>query len=540
MKQIYNKINSKICIALLLCSVILLGCQDDFLDKAPLDELSTGTFWQSEADAMLALTGVYSRTHHKEEGRNFYGYSILYLDGASDNGAFAARGREYQFTSGNLNSSNGRIRNRWVTSYQRIAACNNFLDNIGNVEMDEAKKAEITAEVRFQRAYQYFWLSQYFGSVPLIKNVITIDEANTQTRTPKAEVVKFIEDELTAAAAALPITRPAAEHGRILKAAALAMKGRLLMAEERWTEAASVYKEIIDMDEFEIDPRYKELFEAAGDNSKEVVYSVKYVQDTKGTMVALTHRPQQFGGWHKIEPFNSLVQAFDMIDGKPATDSDLFDPANPYVNRDPRLYATCFLPGVSKFQGKVFQAHPDSGVVGDGISSNRIGYAVRKWVDEGYEGNYKTYGGDFPHIRYAEVLLSYLESKFEAGDEVTQQLLDETVNMVRGRADVNMPPIQLADFTRERLRNERRVETAWEGLRLWDIMRWRIAHIVCNGPVKGMKLTNDPASYTAYNVDENGYYVVDQKAFKENANYLWPIPQTEIDINPGLEQNPGY
>lgn len=526
-------------LVLVFSMVLVASCDEDLLDKQPLDSLSAGTFWKSESDATLALSGVYARTHNAEEGRNFYGYSLLYLDGATDNGSFANRTRAFAFTSGSLSASNDRITTRWNRSYERIASCNNFLDNIASVEMDEAKKAEITAEVRFLRANQYFWLSQFFGGVPLIKNVITIEEANSQIRATKAEVVQFIEDELDLAAADLPEVRLDAENGRILKGAALAMKGRLLMAEERWVDAAQVYKEIIDMDVFEIDPRYKELFEDEGDGSKEVIFAVKYMQDVKGTQVALTHRPQQFGGWHKIEPFTDLILSYDMDDGLPADKSSRFDPENPYINRDPRLYATCFLPGVSKFQGKIFQAHPDSGVVGDGLQSNRIGYAVRKWVDEGYEGNQRTYGGDFPQIRYAEVLLSYLESKFEAGDEITQQLLDETVNKVRGRAAVNMAPIMLADFSRDRLRNERRVETAWEGLRYWDIMRWKIAHIVCRGSVKGMKLTNDPANYTDYNVDENGYYIVAEKNFKDN-NYLWPIPQSELDINPDLGQNPGY
>ena len=90
------------------------------------------------------------------------------------------------------------------------------------------------------------------------------------------------------------------------------------------------------------------------------------------------------------------------------------------------------------------------------------------------------------------------------------------------------------------MRNERRVETAWEGLRLWDILRWNIAHIVCTGPQTGIKLTNDPANYTDYLVDENGYFIGGVKAFRNPENYLWPIPQSEIDINPNLEQNPGY
>ena len=151
-------------------------------------------------------------------------------------------------------------------------------------------------------------------------------------------------------------------------------------------------------------------------------------------------------------------------------------------------------------------------------------------------------------MRYAEVLLSYLESKLESGDAITQALLDQTINKVRGRAAVNMPPVTETDPTklREIVRNEDRVEFATERLiRYMDIRRWGIYQQVMNQVFYGMKLTNDPANYTAYNVAKTGPYAghlisLDKTGSIKPGYDLIPIPLTEIDINPALTQNPDY
>jgi len=172
---------------------------------------------------------------------------------------------------------------------------------------------------------------------------------------------------------------------------------------------------------------------------------------------------------------------------------------------------------------------------------SKTGYGYMKYIDPGYTLDNRTYGGSIPLVRYAEILLSYLESKLEAGDHITQQLLDETINKVRGRASVNMPAITETDATALRpiLRNERRVELALEGIRHYDILRWHIAHIVLDANVYGSKVCDLPGA-CRFTVDAQGHYYLYKRAFRENVDYLWPIPQSEIDINPNLEQNPGY
>ncbi len=174
--------------------------------------------------------------------------------------------------------------------------------------------------------------------------------------------------------------------------------------------------------------------------------------------------------------------------------------------------------------------------------SSQTGYAQKKFIEEGFTGNLPTgFGGNLPIIRYAEVLLSYLEAKLEAGQAIDLALLDATINKVRGRASVNMPKIiqTSAVLLRPILRNERRVELALEGTRLWDLFRWKIADQVLKGDFFGHPY---PVSIRAIRkkavtaaADPFKRWYVTSKAFRVQ-DYVWPIPQAEVNINPKLGQ----
>jgi hypothetical protein len=222
----------------------------------------------------------------------------------------------------------------------------------------------------------------------------------------------------------------------------------------------------------------------------------------------------------------------------------LYDHNNPYDNRDPRLYYTINISGRNTFQGQPYISTPGNGS-GDALDAHIdqfTGYGIFKFMDENYKGSLMESPCNFTLIRYAEVLLSYLESKLESGAAIDQTFLDQTINKVRGRASVNMPQVTTTDPTelRKIVRRERRVELAFEGLRYYDILRWDIAAEELDRQFTGMKLTNDPANYTAYPVDADGYYITRPRHFIKGINELWPIPQAERDINKNLTQNPGY
>lgn len=521
-----------------LVIIILSGCSEEWLDLQPLSTLSEAAFWQDESDAYMGLVGLYNWSQH---GNGIDYQHGAYVHNTIDDCCIHKGGAEniYNYLSP---VSTFFILARWQRAYRAINRCNVFLEKIGEIDMNPGKKAEFIAEARFIRANQYFWLSQFWGGVPLITSVLSIPEANSIARSSKQELVDFLLTEFTEVASDLPASRPASEGRRFIKAAPLTLKGRLLMSEKRWSEAATTFEQIMDLGVHIIDDRFRELFQEAGEDSKEIIYSQERVAGIAGQNHSQRWLTSEvIGGYSVWNFFQSTVDAFPMTDGLSIEESPLYDPDNPFENRDPRLYYSILLPNYTVWEGELFDPtdHPMGIIRGAG----RTGYGCIKFTKEYYEGDVASSGADRIYIRYAEVLLGYLESKLEAGDNITQNLLDETINEVRGRGSVNIGHVTETnpDLLREIVRNERRIELLNEPwIRLWDLYRWRIAHEVLRGDEYGMKLTDDPATYTRFPVDENGHrFIIDKKEFQEY-HYLWPIPQVEMDINENMVQNPEY
>src|SRR5690606_34107810 len=309
------KRNKKFSIIGMLSMLLLVaqsGCQD-WLDEQPLVQLSEGSFWNSQGDALLALTGIYNGSN---VGDNSYNNELLILSSATDDSSykFGSIGNIY---SGYLRAADSQVVLAiWQRAYRTIFKVNYFLENIDKLEMDQELKSMYIAEARFLRAYEYFYLSLLYGGVPLITNVLSIEEANSQSRNSLSEVMDFTLQELEASAEDLPASRPAGERGRIVKAAPLAIKGRMLMILERWAEAAEVYEEIISLGVHEIDPRYKALFEEEGEASSEIILSSVRIAGLYGnTHNQRNHHPEFYGGYSEVNPYQGMVDAFLMVDG---------------------------------------------------------------------------------------------------------------------------------------------------------------------------------------------------------------------------------
>ncbi len=183
--------------------------------------------------------------------------------------------------------------------------------------------------------------------------------------------------------------------------------------------------------------------------------------------------PAIANGWHLVCPLGSLYESYDFINGEPFSyDNSLYDPTDLGKNRDPRLSYTLLYDNVS-FGGKKYICHPDSSrsldQLGAGKQTTYTGFGLRKYFDEGYSGSLYQYGANTVVVRYAEVLLSYLEAVLESGEAIDQQLLDATINKVRGRTSVNMPPINETnpDKLRPLLRNERRDRIGFGRTPIW-------------------------------------------------------------------------
>jgi len=543
-------------IGMMLCSfVFMFGSCAKKLDLNPLTQYSSSNVWSSSSGAMLALTAVYRGNIQyisndvEYTPTDWWSYmGLMGLEFAADN-VYDRRGDNSAFnlmTNGNITATNTYAGSYWSFSYQRIARANFFLENVGKVPTDSATINRWKAEARFIRAVQYFYLSQYFGSVPLVTHTLTTDQANTVNKTSRDSVIVFAENEFAAAAAVLPRQKDlqASEIGRATKQVALAFLGRLQLANKEHAAAAATYEAIMAYGDNGIDNNFPSLFDGTNENSKEIIFATQYQITTASNPMAQHFFPAKWGGYDLYCPLGSLVESFEFNDGTPFSyDDQRYNAANLQQNRDPRLSYTVLYNGQT-FAGLTYVSHPDSASSIDQLTTTkqatRTGYCLRKFLYAGQYGTSLTNSGvNLPIVRYAEVLLSDLEANLEAGNAITQALLDRTINPVRMRAGVNMPAVTETDPTKLRiiLRRERRNELAFEGLRYWDLLRWGIAGQVLNGdfygaPFPGAKLLRQKNTST---VDPYSRWYVTTKNFNGGLNQpFWPIPQSEININPNL------
>ena len=534
----------------LLTSFTITSCD---LERYPLTDLSEETFWNQDQNAELALTSLYrgSITNGVEYNvSDFWSYhGLLFTEHLSDN-AFDRRGENNNFfkiSSGKLNSSNNFIVNYWNSAYKRIGACNRFLKGIENAAESDNKK-RLIAEARFLRATQYHYLASYFKNVPLVTTVLTGEEANVVVKETQANILSWCAAEFVAAAADLPRFKdiPAGEVGRACKQAALAFAGRTYMLMKDWSNAADVYEEIINYGDNEIHATYSELFvPKTGTSNKENIFLIAYKENYFGSGLPQHILSAKDGGWSLSNPAGGLFEAYEFVDGTPFSyDDPRYNPNNLGENRDPRLDYTIYYNGAT-FMGTEYRMSPDyeaskKECIDYASEASRTGFMWRKYFDENPIADLQSYSAVNPVIRYAEVLLSYLECLVEDGAAtVDQSVLDRTINKVRGRADVNMPGITETnkDKLREIIRKERRVELAFEGIRFWDIMRWNIAHEVLVGEIWGAPYPYS-ASYATKTkqVDPTGNcrWYVGRRDFRNPEDYTWPVPQGEQNINPNL------
>lgn len=542
----------KIKITVFLSFMLFIICSCN-LDKNPLDQLAENTFFDTPSNSELSLTALYRgniKNGLEFSPTDWWSYQgLIMMEHLSDN-AFDRRGVNnslFRISNGTLEASNGVIKNYWDASYQRIGYCNRFLQGMENQPSNKESKRMI-AEARFIRATMYFYLASYFKDVPLVQSVLSGKEANNVEKTPKDKILSWCIVELREAADNLPSFANIlpTDKGRVCKQAALAFLGRTYMLMQDWTHGAKVYKEIIDLGENEINSNYQELFyPSKATENKENIFYIEYKQDLFGCGLPQHAFSAKDGGWSLVNPAADLFEAYEFKDGSPFSyDSPKFDYKKPGENRDPRLDYTIYYNGAI-FMGSEYIMGPDlkgKENLGYKGEASRTGYMMRKYFDESTPiENLRSYSAVTPIIRYAEVLLSYAECINELG-QMNQSIMDATINKVRGRSTVNMPfkINQTKEENRTTIRNERRVELAMEGIRYWDLMRWRIAHINLSKDIWGAQCIGSKSySTNSKKVDPSGnmrWYVA-SRAFRNPQDYVWPIPQAEQNINPKLREN---
>jgi hypothetical protein len=529
----------KYCLLLAIPAVMSTSCSEDFLDRAPGDALSPATFWKTEADADLALTACY-----RQMASIYRAESMWYWDCTSDNAYNFHTHEGYRcIANGSMAASNSGVS---YFSFLDIRTYNEYLQMENTVEFSsEAKREQYRAEVRMLRAMSYFWKVLCYGDFPFTDQVFTSLEESKIEKTPKATIVEFIKTELNACINALPETAAA---GRITRGAAQAFLMRVNLLTGDYAGAESMANTIISGGKYAMpDLSYEESFLKANQYNSEVIFTTEHVKPGY-TMWFGAYMSNGYGGWSSIVPTKDLADAYETKNGLTTDEDPTFDPENPYVNRDPRLKATILYPGqaygiyADKGFGSLVKGDVDHGLTAN--NATHTGFNFKKFYSDLSEyDDYWDAARNFPVLRYAEVLLSYAEAKIEQG-EVDASVYD-AINQVRTRAgmpNVDEAKYNTADKLRELVRRERRVEFAYEGMRRWDIIRWGIAKDVLNQPllrVEGELLTTKNAEGD-FDIKVTGTAVEENRSFTTGKNELLPIPQSILDANPQITQNPGY
>lgn len=519
--------------AFLLILVLNTGCKKDLLNTVPNDRVSTGIFWHTEQDAIFASNAVY--TYLGENANHYFSW-----DGMSDFGHnLTPQSPESFILKGQYDALNSRIADDWTNAYAGIRSANNFLENVDQVTTtNTALIARLKAEVRTIRAYLFTRLAMLYGDVPLVKTTLTLEQSKNLKRDPVSAIWDFVSAELADAAAVLPNTQT--DKGRITKGAAFAIKARAMLFAGRWADAAAAAQSVMSIPGYGIYASYKNLFSYTAENNNEVVLDIQFVQSSYSNNIFAIMAPfSQKSSGSRYTPTKKMVDSYDMANGKPITDpTSGFDPANPYANRDPRLKYSVFVAGDTLPSGAIYKPTPGSGTtdaVGSSFQATNTGFNLKKYIAKEDYVLPANGGLNIILIRYAEVLLTYAEAKIEA-NQIDGSVLN-AINLVRQRADVNMPAIVgVTDQAtlRQIVRHERSVELAFEASRFFDIRRWKIADQVMPGKVQGMTYKN--ASNQFVTVEVPAW----TNTFRVDRDYLWPIPQKERELNTNLTQNPNW
>lgn len=534
---------------------------NDFLDTLPTDAMTPSTTWQTELDAQKFLVGCYDGWES--------GTEILYMDCTSDFGYNNFSWEGYKdFANGTISAANPGAN---FYDFTIIRRCNTFLENIEKVTFaDEKTKKDLIAQARVIRAYRYFKMNWLYGGVPIIENYESAVDAQVPKKT-EDEVRTFIETELDTYTYDLSV-KPT-ERGRIAQGAALAIRMREALYYGDWSTAKTKAQEIIDLQQYDLEKGkegYSKLFQVAGQDSKEIILAVQYINSTKPLGVIGQMYNNGDGGWSSIVPTHQLVDAYEMTNGKTIDEEGSeYDKKHPFKGRDPRLALTVIYPGANyvKSDGStaVFNtldkeivnakgekaSNPNFMTAADNAS--KTGLTWNKYLSPitQYTDIWNTNACPIV-FRFAEVLLTWAEAENELNGPSTDVFdkIDE-VRMRTGMPAMDRQKYNTKDKLRELIHRERSVEFAGEGLRRADIVRWKdasgkmVAETVLNGRLERRIGTVDmngsnPETRATIKLDASAEEkLIEVRKFEPKHRYF-PFAQSILDKNPNLIQVNGY
>lgn len=571
-------------------ALLLTACDYNPLDSVPPDSFDEEFIFTNTRKARDYVHDTYNVLPYGGSDNNGYnrlGSGEAMMASASDEAMPNLPGLSVEYlTNGSLSPTSPNPDNPWDHYYQSIRAINIGLENIDLMpEQDSRLRDQWSSEMRVLRAFAHFELVKRFGGIPIVTEILHLGGNLNIPRNSFESSIEFIVRELDESVPNLlaPQEATETEFGRVSAGAALALKSRVLLyaasdlfngsgydgssnplisygsySSDRWVDAAEAAAEVINMGYYEIhapeeitddqgdetvlangESNYRSLFYTLSGNRELILSRTSPV----GNEVEKKNFPVGYTeGQGTTNPSQQIVDAYGMLNGKNIEHPDSeYDPDAPYQNRDPRFEASIFYNGKS-WGGRGVETFV-GGLDEEASNSTKTGYYLSKFMNSNVRisGNENSTNHCFPLIRYAEVLLNYAEAVNEAygpdgeagGTGLTAR---EAVELVRQRvlrpADANIVA-QNKDAMRQVIRNERRVELAFEDHRHLDVKRWMTAEESLGEDLNGISITKIDDENLEYDVQTG----VSNRVFNTKM-YLYPIPINEISRNDEMVQNP--
>ncbi|MBK8492083.1 MAG: RagB/SusD family nutrient uptake outer membrane protein [Saprospirales bacterium] len=468
----------------LCCLLVLTSCQG-ILDKEPIAILDAGSYFQTEDDAVQAINAAYQPLLLNNDNKNFFWAFAEITSDEAITGGDGSRPGLTELEAFSYTPRTEEFNDFWKVPYTGITQCNLVLDHLDAIDMNETLRERIRGEALFLRSYYYFSLVQVFGDVPLFTELIPPDELKIP-RTPKAEIFAQIELDCERAAQLLPEVPLPADVGRATKGAAYALAAKAYLYEKNWGKTLEYVSKIKALGLYSLMPDYGDNFRKETQNNSESVWEIQHANLELGVGNFLNQwwASKKVSGYGFAEVTAAFVNAFEPD--------------------DPRLRFTVAQNNQDYF-GVIYKP-----------SFSSTGYSPRKYLQSDSVVTQKADGDiNYTAIRYAEVLLWEAEAYTELGQVQDAQAPLEEVR-ARARAQASDPATALPAITttdqqtmREAVRHERQVELGFELHRFFDLVRWGIAQDLLLG-------------------------------FQVGKHEVFPLPQTEMDLNNALEQNPNY
>lgn len=541
-----------------LLAVLLVGISGcDFLEYDETTNYSEEDVFTEFDRTKDFLTNIYAKL---PEGLNSVG-GAMRASGADDAEEVYELEPVQQYNDGSWSAIN-TLDDKWGQMFDGIRAVNKFLaktegqnfeDLQYNYDYEDIMEEYqyYSPQARFLRAFFYFELLKRYGQAPIVTEVLTVEEANEVESSSFDEVVDFIVSETNAIIPELPVeyqSISSSETGRATRGAAMALKARTLLYaasplhnesndQQAWVDAAEASKAIIDSAYYSLENNYSNVVNNR--TSSELIFERRMGQSNS---FERSNFPVGYEGASPgTAPTQNLVDSYEMQTTGLAIDEpgSGYDESNPYEDRDPRLDATVIYNN-SDWKGRSVELWNGGRDAPPEERASETGYYLKKYVIENVSlapGNTTRAYHTWVFFRYGEVLLNYAEAMNEAygpdnpaGFGMSAR---QAVNQVRDRANMpDFPAGMSQNEFREKLRNERRVELAFEDHRFWDIRRWEIGPSTTD--IYGMKITENGDGSFNYEKEQ-----IESRVWNDHM-YLYPIPQSELYKNKNLEQNSGW